>query len=453
MEPLRAMTQPTTTAVVGLGVTGLACARFLAARGGRVSVTDSRSDPPKLAALRGEHPDLPVSLGELDAAMLLDADEIVLSPGVSLREPALQAAMDAGVPVISEIELFCRHAVAPIAAITGSNGKSTVTTLLGLMAREAGVEAAVGGNLGRPALELLEAPPPAIYVLELSSFQLETTHSLRARAATVLNVSADHMDRYESLDAYAAAKGVIYRGCGTAVVNRDDPRAAALAANEPAHRVSFGLDAPEQPDDYGLARDQGGGLWLARGRRRLKAVNELRLMGRHNHANALAALALGEAMGIPEEAMLRTLGHFPGLPHRTEWVARLGGVDYINDSKGTNVGATLAAVEGLPGPLVLIAGGQGKGADFAPLGPALARKARAVVVFGEDAERLAQALEGHAAVSLAADLDEAVALAAEAARPGDQVLMSPACASFDMFPGFEARGEAFRALVEGMGDD
>ncbi|MBA1149554.1 UDP-N-acetylmuramoyl-L-alanine--D-glutamate ligase [Ectothiorhodospiraceae bacterium WFHF3C12] len=441
------------TVVVGLGITGLACARFLASRGAAVAVTDSRAEPPNLAALGRAHPELPVSLGELDRDLLMGAAEIVLSPGVSLQEPAIAAAREAGVPVVSEIELFCRYAEAPIAAITGSNGKSTVTTLLGRMAVDAGLKAQVGGNLGRPALELLEDPAPDLYVLELSSFQLETTHSLRARAATVLNVSADHMDRYPDLAAYAAAKGVIYQGCGTAVTNRGDARAAALVPAASRRVVSFGLDAPPGDADYGVLSDGNGRPWLCRGERRLIAVEDLRVVGRHNHANALAALALGEAMGLDETAMLATLAVFPGLAHRTEWVARRRGVDYINDSKGTNVGATLAAIDGLPGPLVLIAGGQGKGADFSPLGPALAGKARMAIVFGEDAPLLTRALAGHVTVERAADLEEAVRLAAAAARPGDQVLMSPACASFDMFAGFEDRGGAFREAVGRLDDD
>lgn len=435
------------TVVVGLGTTGLACARFLAARGDAFTVVDSRDRPPQLETLRAECPGAEIVTGVLPEALLAGAGEILLSPGVPVAEPAIQVAIRQGVPVISEIELFCRHARAPIAAITGSNGKSTVTTLVGRMAAAAGRRAAVGGNLGRPALALLEDGDVDLYVLELSSFQLETTRSLRAQAAAVLNVSADHMDRYPSLADYAQAKGVIYHGAETAVVNRADPVAAGLVDGTVGRVVSFGLDTPERAGDFGLLDDDTGRTWLVQGARRLLETAGLKVVGRHNQANVLAALALGEAMGLAEDAMLAAAADFPGLPHRTEWVLRHNGVDYINDSKGTNVGAALAAIEGLSGPLVLIAGGQGKGADFAPLGDAVADKVRAVVLIGADAPVIAAALGERVPVYRERDMVAAVARAAGLAVPGDQVLLSPACASFDMFPGFEARGEAFKRAV------
>ncbi len=433
------------TVVVGLGITGLACARFLHARGVAVAVTDSRCEPPQLAAARRELAQVPLALGAFDAGLLKDAKEIVLSPGVALEEPALAAAAAAGVPIISEIELFARHARAPIVAITGSNGKSTVTTLLGRMAELAGVDVAVGGNLGTPALALLRDPEPALYVLELSSFQLETTRGLNAKAAAVLNLSADHMDRYRGMEDYAAAKRRVYRGDGTMVVNLDDPLVAAMAG--PGREViHFSLErVPE--NGFGVAEREGQ-AWICERGQPLLPVRELRLPGRHNLANALAALALGRAAGLPTAPMLEALRSFGGLPHRTEWVGSAGGVTWYNDSKGTNVGATLAAVQGLPGPLVLIAGGDGKGADFSPLRTGLVDKARAVVLIGRDARLIEQALAGAVPVYHAADMEMAVRRAAELAQPGDSVLLSPACASLDMFNDYEHRGQVFRDAVK-----
>lgn len=432
------------TVVVGLGKTGLACARFLRSQGVSVAVTDSRTQPPGLAAARRELPDVGLALGGFDAALLAGAREIVLSPGVSLEEPALRAARLAGATVISEIELFARHANAPIIAITGSNGKSTVTTWLGYMAQCAGVDVALGGNLGTPALELLRESAPAFYVLELSSFQLETTHALSPAAATVLNISADHMDRYAGLDDYVAAKRRVFQGDGIMVLNLDDPRVAGMRGVERPY-VPFSLrSAPI--DGFGIAEHAGAARIHAFGRP-LLAVSELSLSGRHNAANALAALALGHAMGLPESGMLEALRTFRGLPHRTEWVGRAGSVDWYNDSKGTNVGATVAAIEGMDKPVVLIAGGDGKDADFEPLRPALAQRGRAVVLIGRDAPRIESAVADAVPVRRAADLREAVQLAATLAKPGDVVLFSPACASFDMFDDYEQRGECFRQLV------
>ena len=433
-----------TTVVVGLGQTGEACVRFLHRRGVAVAATDSRRRPPAASKVHDLDPAIPLHLGGFDATLLADAAEIVVSPGVSLDEPALRQARLCGVPVISEIELFARHARAPVVAITGSNGKSTVTTLVGEMAAEAGKRAGVGGNLGTPALDLLDDPEPDLYVLELSSFPLETTYSLRPAAAVVLNVSADHMDRHGDVETYAAIKARVYHGDGVMVVNRDDPRVAAMARQGRAVRP-FGLAPPPQ-DGYGIIRS-GGRDWLARDRDALLSVDSLALQGRHNHLNALAALALAESVGLPSDACLRVLQRFTGLPHRMEWLGDRAGLRWINDSKATNVGAALAAVEGLDGPLVLIAGGQGKGADFAPLVEPLARKARAVVLVGEDAPVLAQALGDRVPQVRARDMDDAVVRACEVAQVGDTVLLSPACASFDQYAGYEARGRAFADAV------
>lgn len=429
------------TVVVGLGKTGLACARFLRARGVDVTINDSREAPPELAPAREFLAAAQLVLGCFDATLLAAADTIVLSPGVAREEPALARAIAEGVAVISEIELFARQARAPVVAITGSNGKSTVTTLVGEMAARAGYNVAVGGNLGTPAIELLREPEPALYVLELSSFQLELTGSLAPVAAVVLNLSPDHMDRYADLDAYAAAKARIYSGARHCIVNADDPCVLAMAPQGQPFSVTT---APAQ--GWGLlAREDG--VWLARHGDPLIAAADLRIAGRHNLANALAALALADAAGVPLEPCLDALRAFTGLPHRTEWVGEAAGVRYYDDSKGTNVGATLAAVAGLPGSVVLIAGGEGKGQDFAPLRPVLAEKGRGLVLIGRDAALIERAVAGAIPVRRALDMDEAVRQARDLAQAGDSVLLSPACASFDMFQGYAHRGECFRAAV------
>ena len=436
--------------VAGLGASGLSAARFLAGCGYEVAVADTRDQPPGLAALRAELPDVAVFTGGLDEAAFAQADAVVLSPGLSPAEPAVAAAAARGVPVVGDIEIFARVVAAPVAAITGSNGKSTVTALVGEMARAAGVEVRVGGNIGTPALDLLAGPPPALYVLELSSFQLETTASLRPQAAALLNVSPDHLDRYPDLAAYAAAKARIFTGCGTAVYNADDPVVRQLAAAAaPARRVPFTLGEPAA-GGWGL-REHRGETWLARGREPVLPAAKVALLGRHNLANALAALAVGEAAGLPRPAMVQALEHFTGLPHRAQRVAEAGGVTWVNDSKATNVGATAAALAGVAaGRVVLIAGGQGKGQDFSPLRRAAGDRLRALVLMGEDAPLLERALAGLAPVHHAGDMDEAVRLAAAAAEPGDTVLLSPACASFDQFRSFEERGERFVDAVRRM---
>ncbi|HFC52997.1 MAG TPA: UDP-N-acetylmuramoyl-L-alanine--D-glutamate ligase [Gammaproteobacteria bacterium] len=437
-------TEPQREIVVGLGETGLSCARFLARSGAQVTVMDSRDMPPALQRLRRELPGVEAITGRFDAELLRRARRLVVSPGVALRDPPIAAAIEAGVPVVGDIELFARSADAPVIAITGSNGKSTVTELVGAMARQADREVLLGGNLGTPALDLLREERPDFYVLELSSFQLETTSSLNARAAVVLNVSADHLDRYRSMEEYSRAKQRIYRGDGVMVINADDARVARMAQGGRSV-VRFGSGQP-QPGDFGL-RDINGESWLARGEELILPVRELRIPGRHNQLNALAALALGEAMGLPLDSMREALRDFRGLPHRTEWIAELDGVNWYNDSKATNVGATLAALNGVEGQVVLIAGGEGKGADFSTLCQAIAAKARAVILMGRDASLMARVLEGMAPVEYASRMEEAVALARRWAEPGDSVLLSPACASFDMYSGFEERGRAFVAAL------
>ncbi len=436
--------------IVGLGATGLSCARFLAGQGYEIAITDSREAPPGLDELHHSLPEVAVFVGGFDIDAFARASMLVVSPGVSLREPLIIEARARGVEVLGDIELFARFARAPVAAITGSNGKTTVTTLLGEMAREAGVRVAVGGNIGTPALDLLD-DAVELYILELSSFQLETTEHLAAAVAVILNISEDHMDRYRGLNEYTRAKTRIYLGSQTLVANRDDARVmASLALVDQGRPVlSFGLDAPEG-DNLGVCR-QGGENWLCQGEQGLIAEADLRLRGRHNTANALAALALGQTLGLAMPAMLQTLKAFAGLPHRCQWLADIDGVAWYNDSKATNVGAALSALRGIEAKkIILIAGGQGKGQDFLPMREALREHCRAVLLFGEEAPRLAENWADTVPLIQVDSLSQAVARAAELARPGDAVLLSPACASFDMFAGFAQRGEAFIKAVEGL---
>jgi UDP-N-acetylmuramoylalanine--D-glutamate ligase len=431
--------------VLGLGRTGLSCARYLRRRGLEVRVADTRPAPPGVTALREQVPGAQLHTGPFDAGLLDGVAQVVISPGLSLREPVALEAAARGLPVVGDIELFAHEVAAPVAAVTGTNGKSTVTALLAELATAAGRRAIAGGNLGEPALDLLERPLPELYVLELSSFQLETTRSLEVSAATVLNVTPDHLDRYDSIDDYAAAKARIFAACEVAVVNADDPRVREMP--RPGQRVlTFSLRDPGA--DYSLSRRAGPAL--TRRGEPLLPVSALRLQGEHNVANALAALAMSEALGLPLAPVLEALAAFAGLPHRSQWVADVGGVHFVNDSKGTNVGATVAAVAGLAGPLVLIAGGDGKGQDFGELREALRDKVRHVVLIGRDAPRLETALGGVCTTERASDMPGAVAAAAAAARPGDTVLLSPACASLDMFRDYAHRGEAFAAAVRSL---
>ncbi len=436
--------------VVGLGKSGMSLVRHLARRGLPFAVADTRVNPPELATLNAEYPDVQVRCGELDVEFLCTASELLVSPGLAVSTPALQEAKARGVKLSGDIELFAREARAPIIAITGSNAKSTVTTLVGEMAKAAGCKVAVGGNLGTPALDLLD-DEVELYVLELSSFQLETTEQLNAEVVTCLNISEDHMDRYSGLPAYHQAKHRIFRGARQVVVNRDDRLSRPLVADD-LPTWTFGLGKPDFKG-FGLFEDKGE-KYLAFQFETLMPVRELKMRGAHNQSNALAALALGNAVGLPFEPMLETLRQFAGLPHRCQWVGQRNGVDYYDDSKATNVGAALAAIEGLgadiDGKLVLIAGGDGKGADFSALRLPIARYCRAVVLLGRDAQRLADALADATALVHVTTLDEAVQRAAECANEGDAVLLSPACASLDMFKNFEERGQLFAAAVEAL---
>ncbi|MEI8297969.1 MAG: UDP-N-acetylmuramoyl-L-alanine--D-glutamate ligase [Pseudomonadota bacterium] len=432
--------------VVGLGKTGLSVVRWLHAQGEAVTVTDSRQTPPGLDGLRVLGSSVVTRLGGFDADLLAHADRIVLSPGVSRREPLVCAALAQGIAVIGDVELFAHACRAPTVAITGTNGKSTATTLLAEMAQAAGRRVLAGGNLGEPALDLLAQPVPELYVLELSSYQLESTSSLQLAAAAVLNLTPDHMDRYEDVAEYAATKAKIFAHAAVAIVNLDDPLVSAMP--RPGQRcVGFSIQSVDA--EFGIVvGDQGPAL--AHHGVALLPLAELRLPGRHNAANALAALALGAEIGLPLAPMLATLRSFGGLAHRTQVVAERHGVRFVDDSKGTNVGATLAAVAGLSEPLVVIAGGDGKGQDFKPLAAAFRDRVRHVVLIGRDRNQIAAALVGSCSVEFADDMDAAVAAAARVARSGDLVLLSPACASLDMYRDYAARGAAFAAAVRGL---
>ena len=434
------------TLIVGLGETGLSVARYLAARGEAFAVTDTRERPAgleRLAAIPGGGDAWAGPLEALDPARW---PRLIVSPGVPVALPALRRAAVQGSEILGDIELFARVVAAPVIGITGSNGKSTVTALVGALLEAAGHRVAIGGNFGTPALDLL-AQSAELYVLELSSFQLETTCSLRPAAAAILNISADHLDRYPDLARYAAAKARILQDAGLVVLNRQDPVVMGLAAGRDA--VTFGLDAPPRARDFGVL-EAGGETWLARGGIPLLPTSRLILRGGHNWLNALAGLALVWSWLDEPAPALSALATFSGLAHRAQPVGRRRGVDFIDDSKGTNVGATLAAIHGVAGPLILIAGGQGKGQDFAPLAEALVGKARGVVLLGVDAPAIARALHGAVPVRMAVGMDEAVAAAADWAQPGDTVLLSPACASLDMFANYAERGARFAAAVRGL---
>jgi UDP-N-acetylmuramoylalanine--D-glutamate ligase len=425
--------------VLGLGDTGLSVARYAERNGARVRVADTRAKPPRLAEFAGD-----LHLGPFGPALLAAVDLVCISPGLALAEPLVVEALARGIPVLGDVELFAWQNRSPVLAITGTNGKSTVTALTGQLLRTAGVDAEVAGNISPPVLDALleRSAPPAAWVLELSSYQLETTWSLNPRAATVLNLSEDHLDRYASVADYAGAKARIFEGDGVQVLNRDDARSLAMA--RPGRRVvSFGLDAPSA-ENYGLRRGA-----LVEGAHTLIEASALPLHGAHNVANALAACALARASGVPRERLREGLASFRGLPHRLELVARRRGVDWYDDSKGTNVGATIAALRGLGKRAVLILGGEGKGQDFGSLRAPVAEYASHVMLIGRDAPLIEAALAG-LPLERCASLEQAVERAARLARRGEAVLLSPACASFDMFRDYKHRGEAFAAAVKAL---
>ena len=462
------------TLVVGLGKTGLSVVRYLRALGEAVVVVDSRDIPPGLSTLKNEYSDIECFTGNFDDTLFVNAHRIIVSPGVSLAEPALVEARNNNIEIIGDIDLFAHEVMAPVIGITGSNGKSTVTTLLALMASQAGMNAVASGNIGTPVLDALNDDVD-LYVLELSSFQLESLQRLPMKAAVVLNISADHLDRYENITAYALSKQVIYENAEVLVLNKDDSLASQLNVSAD-NQIRFTLNTPQE-SEFGICegdvsddgRQQEDRLtdYLCFGKQTLIAVDQLKIKGTHNLQNALAALALGQATGLAMDDMLNTLKEFKGLAHRTQFVAEVNGVNWINDSKATNLGATIAALVGLPGKHVLIAGGEAKGADFTELGSVVKQHCRAVVLMGKDAVRIKAVLPENIPVVMVADMsmdgrfgtssqdggaimDAAVHAAQSLAKTGDNVLLAPACASFDMFDNFEHRGDVFIQSVKAL---
>lgn len=449
--------------VLGLGETGLSLVRWLSAQGARVRAADSRDLPPSMDELRTQFPETELHCGVFRSELLNDLDLIAISPGIPLSNPFVVQAAARGIPIMGDIELFARSLPQDrrpkIIAITGANGKSTVTSMVGAMCRAAGLDTAVAGNISPAVLDVLlqrQGLQPDVWVLELSSFQLETTSSLGADAATVLNISEDHLDRYSDINEYIAAKARIFRNSGQSsvqVLNRDDEFSAGMALSG---RIlnTFGLNIPPPTDsDWGID-SSGEDVWLMHGQRRVMNANELRVAGLHNVANALAALALCHAVGLPLTPLLNALRAFEGLPHRVQPIAEINDIIYYDDSKGTNVGATIAALKGLGRPAVLIAGGEGKGQDFAPLYPVVIQYARAVVLIGRDADKIAAVLQNCGVPMVHAhDMVDAVRQSASLAQPGDAVLLSPACASFDMFRNYSHRAEVFTAAVHALQEE
>ena len=434
--------------------------RYLRALGEAVVVVDSRDIPPGLSTLKTEYSDVECFTGGFDITLFVNAHRIIVSPGVALSEPALVESRKNNIEIIGDIDLFAHEVMAPVIGITGSNGKSTVTTLLALMASQAGMNAVASGNIGTPVLDVLDDDVD-LYVLELSSFQLESLQYLPMKAAVVLNISADHLDRYESIAAYALSKQVIYENADVLVLNKDDLLASQVNASTD-HQIRFTLKAPQE-NEFGLCKncvsesdkqedsrqkEDKQTDYLCFGKQPLIAVDQLKIKGSHNLQNALAALALGQAAGLTLDSMLSTLKEFKGLAHRTQFVAEINGVNWINDSKATNVGATIAALVGLPGKHVLIAGGDAKGADFSELTDVIEQHCRAVVLMGKDAAMIAAALPEAMPVVTAVDMQAAVHASMSLAKAGDNVLLAPACASFDMFDNFEHRGDVFILSVE-----
>lgn len=464
--------------VLGLGETGLSMLRWLNAQGVRLRAADSRSAPPGLAEAKQYLAKTQIHCGAFSDELFDGIDLIAISPGVPLRDPAVARAIARGIIAVGDIELFAQSlreggtegsgypAVYPlrvlkndrrprILTITGSNGKTTVTSMVEHLCKTASKDVVAAGNISPAVLDIVlqrGVNQPGVWVLELSSFQLETTSGLNADAATVLNVSEDHLDRYADLAEYSAAKARIFAGCGVQVLNRDDARCMSMARKD-GKTVTFGLSEPGSADDFGI-EDAGGDIWLKQGKQRLLKAGEMQVAGLHNVANALAAVALCRVIDIPMPDLIEGLRSFKGLPHRVERVAEIGGITYYDDSKGTNVGATIAALKGLGCKAVLIAGGQGKGQNFAPLSPVVSRHARGVVLIGSDAPVIAAALDGCGVkVARARDMSDAVHQAAGLAQSGDAVLLSPACASFDMFRNYKHRAEAFVQAVEELGKE
>ena len=439
--------------VIGLGVTGQSVLRYLTHNNETIFAFDTR-ETLDITSLQQAYPGVQFATGQLPKAWIAKTAILVVSPGVDLRQPWLQVFKQKGIEIIGDIELFARAASSPIIGITGSNGKSTVTSLTAQLLSAAGYKAGLGGNIGKPALDLLiENQDYDVFVLELSSFQLDTTYSLHTVAATVLNICEDHLDRYDGMNAYIQSKNTIYQDTELAVMPLEEPIHFWVPGITPRHY--FGLQTPRNSSDWGLTTDERGIRYLARGDQVIMPVYELKLQAPHQLLNALAALALVDEFAIPPAIIRCVLAEFTGLPHRTEWVAEVNGVTWINDSKGTNVGATLTAINSLgsnlaPGKLVLLAGGDAKGADMAPLAAPLAQFARAAILYGRDADKLYQAWSADLDCHRLETLDEAVVLAASLAKAGDAVLLSPACASLDQFTNYQHRGQHFISCVANL---
>lgn len=430
--------------VYGLGATGLSVARYLQRNNVNAIYHDSNEDAPGLEELRSLDLDADIILGDSTKNLLKNVKRIIVSPGIPDDDALLAKARKKKLKIVSDVELFLNETSVPLVVVTGSNGKSTVATLLSLMCDAADVPALAGANLGRPALDLLEEDAPDTYILELSSFQLQRLPELPADVAGILNISPDHLDWHASEEEYRAAKYRIFREAKAAVFNREDPDAPEHIPDD-IPQLSFGLDEPGD-GQYGIREDDGV-EFLARGEQLLLSVDDVALVGRHNRANALAALAMGQLMGLDLPPMLQVLNEFPGLPHRMQFVDTVGGANYVNDSKATNVAAAIASIESIDGFVVLIAGGEGKGGDFDQLAKTVHMRLRCAVVIGEDGPLIGDALDGLAPVHSAGDMRDAVTRAADLAEPGDTVLLAPACASFDQYQNFRKRGEAFSEAV------
>ena len=444
---------PDVRVIIGLGETGLSCARYFTRLNLPFMLLDSRLDPPKLSEFQKEFPHRVYHLGAFDLKHFQNCKELIVSPGVDLKEENISTAIQQyNLKPLGDIELFAQQALAPIIAITGSNAKGTVTSLVGKMIDQAKLKVAVGGNIGKPVLDLLDEPIPDFYVLEISSFQLETTYNLHPKLASILNISPDHLDRHKTLTAYIQAKQRIYQNCEIALWNRED---SSTYPNYQAKKIiSFGLDSLKSDSkEFGL-HVVNQKTFLTEGNKILLPVEKIPIKGKHNWANALAALTIGRAIGLDLSAMLTALCQFKGLPHRCQWIKEHKGVTWYNDSKATNVGATLAALNGLgpaiSGKIILIAGGLAKGADFSLLNDPIKRYVKNMILIGQDATLLKTALENSAAIDMAPDLAQAVKLAHHIAKQGDIVLLSPACASMDMFKNYEERGNVFSDLARGI---
>lgn len=438
------------TAILGMGVTGISVASFLSARGIAFDFADSRFEPPNLEQVVRDYPDTKLLLGPFDKDYLVSYDRLIVSPGISIDEPALIDAREKGVEVIGDLELFLDYAQAPVVMITGSNGKSTVTALLGQMAIDSGLNVGIGGNIGTPMLDLLDNNRQ-LYVLEVSSFQLELLNDSRGAVAGLLNISPDHLDRYRDIQQYHAAKHRIFRGASKVVINREDRLTRPLISTQ-ITMTTFGLNQPDL-GSFGVLEGIEEG-YLSYGIERLMRIDQVALKGKHNIANVLAALALGYSVDLPMQTMLDTLKAFKGLPHRCQTVAEINSVLYVNDSKATNVGATLAALSGFGSSvdknLILIAGGQAKDQDFTDLKQSVSDYVKLIILIGEAADELGSVLDNCCQQIKADSLEDAVVKTHQLAMSGDMVLLSPACASFDMFDGFEERGHCFHNAVVAM---